>query len=452
MIVDCGTSSAHLVQAPSFLHVPHRTQIMPARGDSMRRNNNHSPNDPSYSPKQSPNTSKTEPLRIAYVQLPSLTSIRKSSKHHQDDVLASIGEHSPSKRRKLNSNVTLSSTKSQPVPPQASLLGLPAELRNRIYEHIWPGDLIHVATRPCKPYDKGAWRTDFNQSSWAPQSRFVRWTHTICQVPDDWQRAYARSRRPDSNASKQQDSLIQPHSECVQDSHSRHSECHRIQESFVEQQYVSKCAHKWHPVHDPKYCDQQHKYVSEMTAKYGEASTTGLEALHSTSKLHLNILLTCRQLYNEAALLPYALSTWQFDYPSTIESFSCRMACESQIAAIKNLRVDGWPWSDTKTAMSTFTQLQRLEYSCSYSSGYCGRMKIAKDMLENLRHADAATRPGLKEAEVIFGTDAIPKAPGTESRSVRREQAEEAERWLTMRREDGQRKAGDNDLGEEVGS
>lgn len=324
------------------------------------------------------------------------------------------------------------------TPSQASLLGLPPELRHRIYQYIWPNDLIHVATRPCKPYDKGAWRPNFTQPTWAPQSRFVRWTHTVCQVPNDWQIVYEASKKPFA-VSETKSSRAKYHplpewcksEDAVMNRHFRHDQCNWIQESFMEQRYISHCAHTWHKGHDPNECEAQREYHESMKKQYGPASE-GLERLYDTSKLSLRVLLTCKQLYHEAALLPYALNTFHFDYPSTLQGFVTTTLNDGQVSSLRTLQIDGWPWVDVQASIDLLPRLRTLHYACEFSTGYCGRKKIFDAVLAQVRD-DAKSGKGkkLERVEVIAGCDQGPAEAGNGKEEMR-EQAAELEKLLMM--------------------
>ena len=98
-----------------------------------------------------------------------------------------------------------------------------------------------------------------------------------------------------------------------------------------------------------------------------------------------------------------------------------------QANAIKALRVSDWSWKNILSALEALPQISKLQYSCNYSSGSCGRMALASQMLDTLRHMSREERMalGLKEVEIILGEDM-----GEWGRSVRRQIAEEMERSM----------------------
>lgn len=99
-----------------------------------------------------------------------------------------------------------------------------------------------------------------------------------------------------------------------------------------------------------------------MEKIYGPPST-GLRLLHKASHLDLALLLTCRQINSEAALIPYAANTFFFDRDSAkaLPTFALALTTK-QIAAVKTLQVNRWTLQDIGKAANTFRGLRCLQY------------------------------------------------------------------------------------------
>jgi len=257
-------------------------------------------------------------------------------------------------------------------PPQASFLGLPVELRLRIYEYVLGNRLLHITTRPCKPYDKGAFRSNALLPSWGPISRaWKKWTHTVCQVPEDWERSYRMSKQTNPVP-------YEPNGEAIpSDYFTRHDLCNWIQDDFQDRKYNYPCSHRKELGHRPHFCIEQEEHSARMTNTYG-LPESGLEKCHEASRLRLDILAVCRQTYQEAVLLPYQMNIFNFDYPSTMQDFIAQALNPQQTAAIQSLHTGPWPMDDLATATTSLPGLRYLQYSDSLP--YCMAPEPAADV------------------------------------------------------------------------
>lgn len=290
-------------------------------------------------------------------------------------------------------------------PPRASLLGLPPELRNRIYHYVFSDNLIHITTRPCKPYDKGAFRSNVRQSSWGPLSRsWKKWTHTICQVPGDWEQSYRSSKDADGSVPR--------------DYFERHDTCSWIQDDFQDRAYNFPCEHSVQMGYRHHGCLEQLKHAESMQSLYGRAEEGGLERFHASSKLHLEVLLVCRQIYQEAALLPYSTNIFNFDYPTTLQDFLGQGLVDTrQIGAVQMLQTGSWLTEDICAAKEALYGLKYLQYSGE--QGIWGKYYADKQLEQSIGAR-------IEKVEVILS----PSGDLWRDAKLRRQLAEEAERYL----------------------
>ena len=79
--------------------------------------------------------------------------------------------------------------------------------------------------------------------------------------------------------------------------------------------------------------------------------------LYCTSALEINLLATCRAIYNEAALLPYCWNTFVFPIPGLLDDFVGRALSTQQAAALRRIQITipssnamPWPvpWADSE--------------------------------------------------------------------------------------------------------
>lgn len=152
--------------------------------------------------------------------------------------------------------------------PESPLLALPPELRTRIYHYVLGGHNIHISSHMVLEEDLGVMNTpSYRHVYWDNTQRFltreqrVRFFYTLCDVPHDDDEAYKQSCNPRIDKNGQHLNAVAPYRE-------RHATC----------------------------------------LKHLGPFTSG----SSQDNLQLQLLRTCRQIHQEAALMLYTDNTFSF--------------------------------------------------------------------------------------------------------------------------------------------
>ena len=87
-----------------------------------------------------------------------------------------------------------------------------------------------------------------------------------------------------------------------------------------------------------KPCMHFFEHRQRMLDEYGPLPE-GLRLAHTTTKLDLALLKTCRTIYNDAALLPYSGNTFSFPTPTELRTFQDKVLTARQKDAMAKAEV-----------------------------------------------------------------------------------------------------------------
>ncbi|EME40159.1 hypothetical protein DOTSEDRAFT_179110 [Dothistroma septosporum NZE10] len=246
------------------------------------------------------------------------------------------------KRRPVHSALPPTDTSHPVSQEQSPLFGLPAELRNRIYEYVFGSGTIHVRLRQCeassKPLLCEEWEAPENgqlsvnvATKWRNVTQYSKLSYAICEHPDQWDRAYKLSQAElDDELRANRD----PEDRAYQNHNYAHYECISIIE------YLSSIS------------------TRGLKVRQDYSAVIGERLAHS--KLHLSILQTCRQIYHEAQQLPFL--NYALDIPySWISDFATRVLYTHQASSVHTLLTRNiWEALEFKTIMRSFPKLKKL--------------------------------------------------------------------------------------------
>lgn len=284
---------------------------------------------------------------------------------------------------------------------QSPFLQLPAELRNRIYEHVLSNKVIHVSVRDCPWNDSGAWSYKQYDHFDRLEKFALKLTHTTCSLaPDAEDKAYNSSCFPGSD----------PPADTLNSYLVRHRWCYAA---------VRSLKRNW--TRDVDFVYQSSRYsTSPIVVNFG---------------LELALLGTCRQIYQETALIPYLTNTFAFHEALTLDLFISKSLLEPQRSALRTLQLDGWAhWNIgtvNATTISMLTGLNTLQIwlmngrqcDSGHAPGYECLYSFAKHL-----------QPRSTSVKVIIGADnesTVRTHHGSQilyDRKRRREQARDVER------------------------
>ena len=131
---------------------------------------------------------------------------------------------------------------------------------------------------------------------------------------------------------------------------------------------------------------------------HGPASSTYHDN-HRDSRLDLSLLRVCRQIHEEAALIPYAFNTFAFDEGLDLDLFVSRSLLAPQRKAIQSLQINGWLEGYNRfpgVLPATVKLLQDLKCFTLSVSGYRSKRVEGPHLFSQL---------ALKEARVIVELD-----------------------------------------------
>lgn len=267
---------------------------------------------------------------------------------------------------------------------QSGFFGLPAEIRNHIYELVFGGNTIHIATRDRSFGDRGAWscRNSYRSDYW-PTHKVIKFTHAVCSVRTDAEdEAYESSK--DAKTAGQ-----------VQSYRKRHGCCYSVIDAFTDYHRIRTLGSDGRPP------DQL------------------FESAHASSGFDFNFLRVNRQVHEEAALIPYLCNTFAFSSGRDLEFFLSQSLLAPQCSAIKSLQIDGWLVASDPTIGIQASTLKLL-------SGVTELRVSASVSRPESQGVSLLALPSLESVEVMLR----PEQPRIDSGMVRREKARDLELML----------------------
>lgn len=334
-------------------------------------------------------------------------------------------------------------------PQEASLLlSLPPELRNRIYEFVFGAGTIHIEARTCTasqpwlPYWSGAKRVTDSEASggWYMRMKkhYSKSTYAICKN-HDWESKYELSKQsavlpaecyhesqnlpdPPRRDGRDQAVNVEHKAELLIGRYAaRHEECQDAIAAFNVQEYNVVCPDKLTHPRIRDYCQKCRKLRRKLTKAYGSPTKGGLSKLHADSKLDLSILLVCRRIYEEAALLPYALYTFDVPGAQGAQQFADRVLTRRQAQAVERVHMDDSinGAEDLTLLVRSFPCLKKLELSPETFLLADGEQK---------QWAEFPKLSRLQSVEIVWSHDA--SRYHVEKRDRRRERSRLMERFL----------------------
>ncbi|KAF7191420.1 hypothetical protein HII31_07443 [Pseudocercospora fuligena] len=191
-------------------------------------------------------------------------------------------------------------------------LELPAEVRNRIYEHALGGHNLHMFSwnMSQKERDRDPWwqtGTFFKplmQYDWRQHREVLvheqHWLqYALCQCPDSDEETYHMS----TDIPGEKDGQTKLEMKPVQ---------------FALQAYADR-----------------HRNCFELDIL--KFRTVGMRKLRTTPRLAMGLLRTCKQVYDEAALVPYYDNTFTFARGADLDFFVNFVLSEKQCAALQSI-------------------------------------------------------------------------------------------------------------------
>ena len=206
-------------------------------------------------------------------------------------------------------------------------LELPPEVRNRIYEYALGGHNLHMFM-----WD---WDTGEKRVNWAFGNRvynkvvgtrsFYDRYGQLVQVPDyhTFRPQYVLCQCPGSDNETYQKSLKMP------DDYNENG--FQIRKGPVGLDEFRRMP----PSFDIKSYEQRHEKCFDVDVlKY---ATVGMRKLLTTPRLAMGLLRTCKQVYNEAALVPFYDNTFSFARGTDVDFFVNYILTEKQRAAVQHI-------------------------------------------------------------------------------------------------------------------
>ncbi|GIZ42934.1 hypothetical protein CKM354_000618100 [Cercospora kikuchii] len=246
-----------------------------------------------------------------------------------DDVLRDFHQDGLQRLRATpvrGSGVPINTAQAHPQTVSA-LFRLPSELRLHIYGLVFGCGVIHIRTRDCKRHCRPR-----------PHFGFYRtYSYAVCQLLDTWASEYEESCKqgesPDPATPKK--TYGSTHKRCTQ--HLPDFTTHEYTELPLSCRLIPRDAHRRRVGHRPD-CDICEKHRIDLAETYGQPPE-GLKRRHADSELDLNVLLTCRQVYHEAAKIPFENFVFDFN-PSEVEHWASKILYTHQASAIKSVHFD----------------------------------------------------------------------------------------------------------------
>ncbi|KAF7196189.1 hypothetical protein HII31_02590 [Pseudocercospora fuligena] len=288
------------------------------------------------------------------------------------------------------------------------LLRLPPELRIQIFEHVLANKLIHVGLRPCQPNEDGG--ITYSSIAYDFVDRYKP-MYAVCKsVGVHWDQAYAESCSPPD---------VLDHSYTAE-----HLACHSIMNDLRWQDYMGRPVFNCDCALRP--CFHFFSHRRSLIEQYGEPPE-GVHRMHADTKLDLSLLLVCRQIYKDAALLPFSGNTFGFMVPLDLNVFLEEVLQSHQRNAIQRIQAFFGAMSKPTLPGRIPSGLQRL--NC-----YIRIIDFNLESEEFREPAELETWVGeFENVEVIVGDGGI-KPISKDKLLLRRQWAERFEQLLTKPR------------------
>ena len=202
------------------------------------------------------------------------------------------------------------------------LLSLPPEIRNRIYENVFGNRTAHIDVRSTVwPRE---WINLYSPLRQQLASDF-KVSHVVCISPVSFEEAYAFSKDLDAAPRQSERSYSPCHFGCLM-----------------------------------KLCGSSPRHIGSM--QWGPDQIAWASSLPSLENVQMSLALlrTCRQIYREAALIPYATSVFVFRSPDMLESFVESLPVR-QREAIRCLQVEDMPRKPREEIIRALKGLKRVQ-------------------------------------------------------------------------------------------
>ncbi|KAF2170634.1 hypothetical protein M409DRAFT_51640 [Zasmidium cellare ATCC 36951] len=225
---------------------------------------------------------------------------------------------------------------------QAPLFRLPPELRACIYDYVVGSGTIHVTTRSCTFMDRYLTAGFGHQmiGDWnGPEGEtFQKSTYSVCSDGNYWKEAYARSKLGEFDYRRDL----------------RHmGPCARAADDLQDETLATILLQtSMRPKGDAGWRQFRADHDDRLSA---------LKQRHARSALDLNLLQTCRLIYQEAWKLPFL--NYTYDIPGELQrTFVSKVLFQHQASAIQSLRVDELlQITDLNYMLGEFPSLKKLQ-------------------------------------------------------------------------------------------
>ena len=167
---------------------------------------------------------------------------------------------------------------------------------------------IHIATRDCPSNVKRAWsyRDYYRYKGWS-RDKYLKFTHVTCCKPNIEEKAYRSTKRKTAVTKPLPTTYVERHRNCL--SNVKRLGKRRRQDDKLQ-------------MHGP--------------------SLPACRNRGEVARLDLSLLLVCRQIHREAALLPYECNTFAFCNGLDLNLFISKSLLATQRKAIRRLQLNGW--------------------------------------------------------------------------------------------------------------
>ncbi|CAK1356740.1 uncharacterized protein RHO25_009075 [Cercospora beticola] len=249
-----------------------------------------------------------------------------------DDVLRDFYQEGVRRERATparGSGVPINTAQAHPQT-DCALFRLPAELRLQIYGLVIGSGVIHIRTQECKRHSRPRPHFGF----------YKAYSYAVCRLPDTWVSEYEKSREQDESSGPNRPKEIYRFA---------HDRCVDHLSDFTAQRYTGlplPCRFGFDDPHmrrfgHPNNCGLCEEHHMKLAEEFG-SPPEGLKRRHASSELDLNLLFACRQIYHEAAIIPFQNFVFDFfDFgPFEVEHWATKILYTHQARAIKTVHFE----------------------------------------------------------------------------------------------------------------
>ncbi|KAK4496998.1 hypothetical protein PRZ48_011447 [Zasmidium cellare] len=245
---------------------------------------------------------------------------------------------------------------------QSPFFSLPAELRALIYDLVIGSGTIHIYRRPCTHRDKyltshaatfqrlGLW-------SGPGSNYFEKSTYAVCQHPQHWEKAYARTNRLNVAPSKHTTPCFEPH--------------------VKDLLHVSLATILLDDSLRPEGEQDRRQFEADHVDRLAK-----VRKRHSHSAIDVGLLPTCRLIYHETRKLPFINYTFDLTDPRA-DHFIPQVLFHHQATAMQTIRIDdSRNIQQINLFLQAFPNLKNLQFLVVEDKPLAGLQSQFRDFFE----------------------------------------------------------------------